>query len=363
MGAGLLTTDDLDDFVAEVDALGGLGTAGHRDFVADFDIDLRTDVDQDLDPYSPAYIEAQQSLYQELSGREIDQEQNEITALEPSELVGKANPYGSTDVMFIAEHARTILTSILVSQLPPAAKVLDMGCGWGLSTEMFAFTGCSVSALDINPLFIDLVAKRADIRGFDVETIRSSFDGVDVDDLFDLVFFYESLHHAILPWEVLGAVAPRVKPGGKITIAGEPINEHWWTNWGLRLDPDSVYCIRKFGWFESGWSEQFITDCFARVGFDLKLMPGIGLKQTTVGVATRVDDKVTGITAESVLPAPGQIVPDPETILGQLAKEVRQLTAVNEQLAHECHALGAKHSAVMDSRWMRLGQSIRELRR
>jgi len=37
-------------------------------------------------------------------------------------------------------------------------------------------------------------------------------------------------------------------------------------NWGLRLDPLSVYCIHKFGWFESGWSADFLTAAFQRAG-------------------------------------------------------------------------------------------------
>jgi hypothetical protein len=57
-----------------------------------------------------------------------------------------------------------------------------------------------------------------------------------------------------------------LKPGGKLLLAGEPINDIW-KHWGLRTDPLSVYCIRKFGWFESGWSARFLTACVERCGF------------------------------------------------------------------------------------------------
>ncbi len=372
MTIGTISSDQLDDYVAEVDERGGLGTEATRELNADFEIELSVDVDQSADPFSAEYIASQEQVYRELSGREIDQDENEITPLDVDELVGRANPYGSTDATFIAKHARTILTSILVSQLPMSAKVLDMGCGWGLSTEMFGFTGCDVTAVDINPLFVDLVSQRAAARGYQVETVRSAFDEVTVDGLYDLVFFYESFHHAILPWKVLDVVGPLVKPGGKITLAGEPINDYWWKNWGLRLDADSVYCIRKFGWFENGWSADFITECFRRSGFELNLLPGIGLDQTTIGVATRIGDGVTGISSAPVLATEPDGVAAAEARLGaeverfgaineQLAAELARLHQTNGQLSDELGRVAGLHDILTNSRWNRLGRALRRV--
>lgn len=372
MTIGTISSDQLDDYVAEVDERGGLGTEATRELNADFGIELSVSVDQSIDPFSDAYIESQKQVYRELSGREIDQDENEVTDITVGDLVGRANPYGSTDVTFIAKHARTILTSILVSQLPNSARVLDMGCGWGLSTEMFGFTGCEVTALDINELFVDLVSKRAAARGYQVETVQSAFDEVDVQGLYDLVFFYESFHHAILPWKVLDVVGPLVKPGGKITLAGEPINEHWWKNWGLRLDADSVYCIRKFGWFENGWSADFIVECFRRSGFELNLLPGIGLDQTTIGVATRVSDGVSGISSAPVMVADEQGGPGrgvvAEVELGrfaeineQLAAELERLHQTNVHLSEELAQVAGLHDVLTNSRWNRLGRAVRRV--
>ncbi len=78
--------------------------------------------------------------------------------------------------------------------------------------------------------------------------------------------YYECLHHAVRPWIALRAAYERLKPGGRVILAGEPVNDHW-KSWGLRVDNLSVYCIRKFGWFESGWSVPFITGCLQRSGF------------------------------------------------------------------------------------------------
>ncbi len=302
MGVGRVDSNDLDEFVAECDRLGGIATPEAMEFVSDFELSFSTKVDPDLDGYSEEYARMQSGLYREVSGRQIDQTANELLDVDVDELADTANPYGSANPDLMAKHARTILTSIVVADLPPDASVLDMGCGWGISTEMFGFCGCRVTAVDINPMFVDIVARRAAVRGYDVVTRESGFDTFESDEEFDLVFFYESLHHAILPWQIIARLAPNVKEGGKFVIAGEPIQDQWWKTWGLRLDPQSVYCIRKFGWFENGWSEGFITDCFRRSGFELTLFPGIGIQHSPIGVAVRPGEHPEPPTAHWVVP-------------------------------------------------------------
>ena len=93
---------------------------------------------------------------------------------------------------------------------------------------------------------------------------------INIDKKFDAVVFYESLHHSLKPWQTIAKAKAFLKDGtGKIAMSGEPINEFWWPHWGIRLDPESVYVMHKFGWFESGWSKDFITRCFEINGFDV----------------------------------------------------------------------------------------------
>ncbi|GJG89161.1 hypothetical protein tb265_43420 [Gemmatimonadetes bacterium T265] len=287
MGVGTVRAADLDEFVAECDRRGGLGTAATEEYFAGFTYVPATRVDRSLDPFSDAYFDQQAALYREIAGREINQEEGERTLLDVAAHAAGQNPYNSPDVGFIAGHARAIQACLMIADLPPAAAVLDMGCGWGLSSEMMAFAGTRVTAVDINPLFVDLVRRRAARLGLPIEAVESNFDDFDDDREYDLVFFYECLHHSLRPWATLERLARRVKPGGKIMWAGEPMNREWWDSWGLRLHPDAVYCIRKFGWWESGWSAEFITECFARCGFALTIIPDVGWKGTAVGFGVR----------------------------------------------------------------------------
>ena len=60
---------------------------------------------------------------------------------------------------------------------------------------------------------------------------------------------------------------------------------NFWKNWGLRIDDiESAYVARKFGWFESGWSGEFLEKCFRKNGMRLKQFTG-GHAQSSIGIA------------------------------------------------------------------------------
>lgn len=290
MGVGKVSTAELDKFVEEIDGLGGPSSCQAVDYLSDFSLAFKTKVDESLDPFSDGYYNCQLNLYRELSGRELDQETGEQTAIDVEAHSLGVNPYNSRDINFIAKHARAVLTAIYMANLPSNASVLDMGSGWGLSSEVMAFCGANVTSVDINPLFVELNQKRAARLSFPICSRLSEFDTYTDDNKYDLVFFYECLHHAVRPWETLKHISQFVAPSGKIAFAGEPINDIFWKNWGLRLDALSIYCIRKFGWFESGWSEKFLLQAFSYAGFSLNLYPHVGLDNGLVGLATRTSD-------------------------------------------------------------------------
>lgn len=267
----VLGPDDLDQFVKETDELGAIGTPEVDAFWATIAYQHVTPIDEELDPFGEAYTEQQIELYRELSQREVDQETNEQTEVPVEEHVDAANPYAHFAPSAVAMHVGRVARAIQYAQLEAGSHVIDMGCGWGTSTELLAFTGLQVTSLDINPSFVELVGRRAERIGHPVQAVVGRFDHIPGDAQYDAALFYECLHHAIKPWEVLAYVHSRLNPGGKLLIAGEPVNRIW-KHWGLRTDPYSIYCIRKFGWFESGWSPAFLRKCIARSGFEIEHM-------------------------------------------------------------------------------------------
>ncbi len=279
------TMADIDAMIRACDEMGGPESPSARERFRSTRFSFRTQVDQTLDPMSEAYVAQQIALYEEISGRRLDQASGEMTPLSADTFVAGPNPYDSRDIARIAQHSRTILNMMAAANLPAGARVLDMGCGWGLSSELMAFCGAEVDAVDINPEFVRLVNLRAEHHRNSVKARVAAFDDCLLKGPYNLVLFYECLHHAIRPWQTIARLTSALAPDGKIAIAGEPINAIWWRHWGLRLDYLSVYCIRKHGWFESGWSEEFIRRCFTQAGLTVEFYPRIGLSGGQIGFA------------------------------------------------------------------------------
>lgn len=261
--------EDLDAFVEGTDALGPIGSPEVAAHWAGIAYRPSTVVDEQLDPYADAYAEQQIALYREISGREVDQDANEMTAFDAEAHVGAANPYAHQAPPDVALHMSRIARAIQQSGLRIGDHVLDLGCGWGLSCEMLAFSGLRVTGVDINPDFVALVNRRAQRSGWPIRAEHGTFESIPGSDVFDAAIYYECLHHAVRPWVALRAAFARLKPGGRVILVGEPVNDHW-KSWGIRLDNLSIYCIRKFGWFESGWSVPFIAGCLERAGFAIE---------------------------------------------------------------------------------------------
>jgi 2-polyprenyl-3-methyl-5-hydroxy-6-metoxy-1,4-benzoquinol methylase len=260
------TAQDLDEFVARTDALGGPNTPGSAAYWATFRYTPTVRVDESLDPFGDAYYDQQLKLYEEMSGRTLDQVSNEQCEVDVTNLAAAPNPYNHATPAILAGQLLTLATVCHVADTARGSKVLDLGCGWGLSSEMLAYCGFDVDAVDINPGFVDLVNTRAKRLGLPIRAVQSGFDNFvpPLGQGYAFSLFYECFHHATKPWVLMRSVATMLEPGGKFILAREPVQATFWRHWGLRLDALSVYCIRKFGWFESGWSLPFLEAMFLR---------------------------------------------------------------------------------------------------
>jgi len=262
-----ITRQTLDDFIETSDKLGGPDHPDTLSYWRDILYVPTTQIDTSLDPDSIQYFRQMEQLYEEISSRTLDQQKNELTHLDVEALVNKESPYAFSPPTERTKHYLRLAKAIASAEFESGAHILDMGCGWGLSSEFLAQLGFKVTAVDINPLFASLVRQRAARLKYDIEVREASFDSfTDTAENYDAIVFYESLHHATSPRTLLMKASAWLKPNGKLVLAGEPIQALYWPNWGLRLDPLSVYCIRKFGWFESGWSKRYLCRTIAASG-------------------------------------------------------------------------------------------------
>jgi 2-polyprenyl-3-methyl-5-hydroxy-6-metoxy-1,4-benzoquinol methylase len=102
-------------------------------------------------------------------------------------------------------------------QLAPGKRVLEIGCGTGLFTEMFAINGAHITAVDISA---DLLARARERQLPDerVRFIEKRFEDCDLEGPFDAVIGSSVLHHLELE-AALTKIHSLLKPGGIMSFA------------------------------------------------------------------------------------------------------------------------------------------------
>ena len=101
--------------------------------------------------------------------------------------------------------------------LGPGTRILEIGCGTGLFTGMFARTGAQIVAVDISG---DLLAKarEQDLPAGRVRFLVKRFEECAVDGPFDAVVGSSILHHLEVG-ESLAKIHALLKPGGVMCFA------------------------------------------------------------------------------------------------------------------------------------------------
>src|SRR6202012_3610099 len=81
---------------------------------------------------------------------------------------------------------------------------------------------------------------------------------------------------------LLRRLQDRVNPGGRVIFCGEPVVAVAQSGipypWGPRLDALSVFCMRRFGWMELGFTHDFFMEAARRAGWEPEFhaFPGCG---------------------------------------------------------------------------------------
>lgn len=136
-----------------------------------------------------------------------------------------------------------------MATLPPAARVLDLGCGPGRAARAMLDAGFEVDAWDASPAFAR-VAREAN----GVEVTIATFDDLSAEATYDGVYANFSLLHAPkaeMPGH-LARIAGALKPGGVFHIG---------TKMGTGEKRDSI------GRFYAYYSEEELTGLLDAAGF------------------------------------------------------------------------------------------------
>ena len=101
--------------------------------------------------------------------------------------------------------------------LGPGVRALEVGCGTGLFTEMFAQTGVELIALDISADLLEK-ARAREILSDKVQFLEGRFEDSDIGGPFDAVVGSSILHHLDLE-TALPRIFELLKPGGVMSFA------------------------------------------------------------------------------------------------------------------------------------------------
>ena len=194
------------------------------------------------------------------SVREIEHSKS-LAALDTELVWGWGTPAGKIRAKrranLIAEGAR----------LGPGVHALEIGCGTGMFTEMFAETGARLVAVEISP---DLL-KKTKIRKLSsgqVEFLQMHFEDYDREGYFDAVIGSSILHHLDLI-AALSKIYNLLKPGGVISFAEPNL-----------LNPQVFAELRFRKWFpyvspdETAFIHWRLKNELIKAGFeDIEVMP------------------------------------------------------------------------------------------
>lgn len=219
----------------------------------------------DGDPFDEGYRAGVAAMYRDLFGKPVALE-NEHTPFDYASALKKPFPFSTSTPGLVGDYFVQVAHLIRVLNLS-SGTVADMGPGWGNTSEMLARLGLDVWAVDMNPDFCRLVEARGKSIGADIRTIVGDFFAVEQTPQLDGAVFFESFHHCMDHIRLLAILREKMREGGAIVFGGEPVIRDWHAPWGLRPDGMSVWSIRKFGWLELGFDEDYFLEALLRTGW------------------------------------------------------------------------------------------------
>jgi 2-polyprenyl-3-methyl-5-hydroxy-6-metoxy-1,4-benzoquinol methylase len=172
--------------------------------------------------------------------------------------------------------------------LKPGMHALEVGCGTGMFTEIFAATGARILAVDISPDLL-LKAERRGLPADRVTFLAKRFEDLDPQTTFDAIVGSSVLHHLDIK-KSLETMRALLKPGGVIVFA-EP----------NMLNPQ-VFLERKFRFLkmfsyvspdETAFVRWSLRSLLAEMGFtDIKVEPfdwlHPAIPQSCIGVVSGI---------------------------------------------------------------------------
>ncbi len=256
-----------------------------------------------LDPFSAAYRDNVLAVYQQLT-RGGYETQNELTSTKQSaESFRIGYPWVSKNLEVVAQElSKTVQAMhVLGARGASVQSIIEFGSGWGNLVLPLVKSGRRVTAVDIDPGFLQRTKDLVVRDGLEVETICGDFVEVAgrMEQNFDAAIFQSSFHHCLEFDELVARLGRNVLTAkGCVYFFSEPIAKNFAFPWGLRFDGESLWAIMCNKWLELGFDESFFLALMHRHGFMMTRVAGVpgyvgeGWIGTRAGVGIDVVDWV-----------------------------------------------------------------------
>lgn len=324
--------DELEAKIAECNAALGESDDAMREMFRTFRMDFSRQLP--ADPFSPEYRDFQMALYERIAGKAYAP-RNERTMFDVGAYLARPFPYYTRSCATTGNHLGAIGALLRTLDLPPGARILEFGPGWGNTTLALALLGMRVTAVDIEPNFCEVIRARAAQNQVEIEVVEADFFWAEtVAEPYDAVIFFECFHHCSDHLRLLAALRGAVKPEGKVYFASEPILPDYPVPWGVRMDGEALWAIRNFGWLELGYDEAYFRTALARTGWtatkhactDMDWAGVWQARRAEIGTA-QAPDPVAQPAVEApaelpALPEPAPTPPGPTEAEAVLAREL-----------------------------------------
>jgi ubiquinone/menaquinone biosynthesis C-methylase UbiE len=110
----------------------------------------------------------------------------------------------------------------MIGLMPRGGRLLDLGCGTGWTSLLFARRGYEVTGSELVPDALEAAQKLKEESGLsNLDFVQSDFENLPFENEFDISVFFDCLHHALDEEKALAGVYRALKPGG-ICITSEP---------------------------------------------------------------------------------------------------------------------------------------------
>ncbi len=99
------------------------------------------------------------------------------------------------------------------------ARVLEIGCGMGLHTELMARSGAKVTALDLSDTSVQATSRRLELKGLSADVMQGDAENLPFGaGDFDFVWSWGVIHHSSRTAKIVREIARVLTPTGECRV-------------------------------------------------------------------------------------------------------------------------------------------------